>query len=138
MSFADVAAMFDGGTYRPAPFDEQEYRALRQLDGHSLPHPEQPDWVRLNVQEWVMPHLQQAYGAAWGREVAALETPPPVDLRVNRIKATVAEAHRVPFFEAPPLARAIYFSTEIDEEIPQGLYVAVAQVLKEQMASLPK
>jgi flagellar biosynthetic protein FlhB len=41
----------------------------------------------------------------------------------------VAEAHRVPFFEAPPLARAIYFSTEIDEEIPKGLYVAVAQVL---------
>ena len=94
MSFADVAAMFDGGTYRPAPLDEQEYRALRQLDGHSLPHPEQPDWVRLNVQEWVMPHLQQAYGAAWGREVAALETPPPVDLRVNRIKATVAEAQK--------------------------------------------
>ncbi len=29
----------------------------------------------------------------------------------------------------PPLARAIYFSTEIGYEIPRGLYVAVAQVL---------
>ena len=48
--------------------------------------------MRLNVQEWVAPHLQEAYGEAWGREIAALEKPPPVDLRVNRLKATVAEA----------------------------------------------
>jgi 16S rRNA (cytosine967-C5)-methyltransferase len=40
----------------------------------------------------VAPHLQEAYGEAWGREIAALETPPPVDLRVNRLKATVEEA----------------------------------------------
>jgi 16S rRNA (cytosine967-C5)-methyltransferase len=85
-------AMFDGGSYRPAPLDDAERRALRQMEGHSLPHPEQPDWVRLNVQEWVAPHLKEAYGDAWGREIAALETPPPVDLRVNRLKATVEEA----------------------------------------------
>jgi len=30
---------------------------------------------------------------------------------------------------APPLARAIYYSTKIDQEIPAGLYLAVAQVL---------
>ena len=87
-----LEAMFDGGRYRPAPLDDGERRALRQMEGHSLPHPEQPDWVRLNVQEWVAPHLQEAYGEAWGREIAALETPPPVDLRVNRLKATVEEA----------------------------------------------
>ncbi len=89
---ADLEAMFDGGRYRPAPLDDAERRALRQMEGHSLPHPEQPDWVRLNVQEWVAPHLREAYGEAWGREIAALETPPPVDLRVNRLKATVEEA----------------------------------------------
>ncbi len=87
-----VAQMFDGGRYRPAPLDEAEARALRQMEGHSLPHPEQPDWVRLNVQEWVAPHLKEAYGEAWGREIAALEAPPPVDLRVNRLKATVERA----------------------------------------------
>ncbi|HZQ00383.1 MAG TPA: RsmB/NOP family class I SAM-dependent RNA methyltransferase [Reyranella sp.] len=87
-----LAQMFDGGRYRPAPLDEPEVRALRQMEGHSLPHPDQPDWVRLNVQEWVAPHLQEAYGPAWGREIAALEAPPPVDLRVNRLKATVDEA----------------------------------------------
>ena len=36
------------------------------MEGHSLPHPEQPDWVRLNVQEWVAPHLKEAYGEALG------------------------------------------------------------------------
>ena len=41
----------------------------------------------------------------------------------------LAQEHNVPLFEAPPLARAIYGTTEIDREIPQGLYVAVAQVL---------
>ena len=87
-----LEAMFDGGTYRPSRLDEAEYRALRQMEGHSLPHPEQPDWVRLNIQEWVAPHFKEAYGEGWGREIAALDTPPPVDLRVNRLKATVEEA----------------------------------------------
>src|SRR5438034_10775308 len=88
----DLEAMFDGGRYRPDPLDEAEVRALRQMEGHSLPHPEQPDWVRLNVQEWVAPHLKEAYGEAWGREIAALENPPPVDLRVNRLKVSLEEA----------------------------------------------
>ena len=91
-TLAQVAAMFDGGRYRPPPLDEAEIRALRQMEGHSLPHPDQPDWVRLNVQEWVAPHLVEAYGEGWGREIAALEVPPPVDLRVNRLKATVEQA----------------------------------------------
>jgi 16S rRNA (cytosine967-C5)-methyltransferase len=87
-----IEALFDGGSYRPSRLDEAEYAALRQVEGHSLSHPQQPDWVRLNVQEWVAPHLQEAYGDAWGREVAALFEPPPVDLRVNRLKTTPAKA----------------------------------------------
>ncbi len=94
LTLLQLEQMFDGGRYRPAPLEEAEARALRQMEGHSLPHPEQPDWVRLNVQEWIAPHLQEAYGEAWGREIAALETPPPVDLRVNRLKATIAEAQK--------------------------------------------
>ncbi len=41
----------------------------------------------------------------------------------------VAKAHNIEFIEAPPLARAIYHTTEVEESIPQGLYLAVAQVL---------
>lgn len=50
------------------------------------------------------------------------------DLIAARIRAIAGE-HRVPLFEAPPLARALYHSTELNQEIPQGLYLAVAQVL---------
>ena len=41
----------------------------------------------------------------------------------------VASGHRIPTVEAPPLARALYATTQIDREIPSALYVAVAQVL---------
>ncbi len=52
---------------------------------------------------------------------------------------TLADQHRVPLFEAPPLARALYKSTDIGREIPAALYVAVAQVLTYiyQLKSLP-
>ncbi|HIC46639.1 MAG TPA: flagellar biosynthesis protein FlhB [Methylophaga aminisulfidivorans] len=41
----------------------------------------------------------------------------------------VAQNNEVPILAAPPLTRAVYYSTEIGEEIPSGLYIAVAQVL---------
>ncbi len=41
----------------------------------------------------------------------------------------IAKENNVPQMEAPPLARAIYTHTRIDDEIPEGLYTAVAQVL---------
>jgi flagellar biosynthetic protein FlhB len=51
-----------------------------------------------------------------------------VDLVAANIRR-IAEEHRVPVFEAPKLARALYKSTDLNREIPAGLYVAVAQVL---------
>lgn len=41
----------------------------------------------------------------------------------------VAKESQVPIICIPPLARAIYFSTKLNAEVPRGLYVAVAQVL---------
>jgi flagellar biosynthetic protein FlhB len=41
----------------------------------------------------------------------------------------IAKAHKVEIIESPILARAVFYTTEIDQEIPAGLYVAVAQVL---------
>ncbi|WP_461520244.1 flagellar biosynthesis protein FlhB [Porticoccus sp.] len=41
----------------------------------------------------------------------------------------VAEEHSVTVFSSPPLARALYGTTEIGQEIPQNLYLAVARVL---------
>ena len=45
-----------------------------------------------------------------------------------KIRAIGAE-HGVPMLEAPPLARALYRHTELDQEVPSALYAAVAEVL---------
>jgi flagellar biosynthetic protein FlhB len=50
------------------------------------------------------------------------------DLIAQRIREIAAE-NRVPLLEAPPLARALFRHTEIEQEIPAALYQAVAQVL---------
>lgn len=50
------------------------------------------------------------------------------DLVAQQIRSLASE-HNVPLLEAPPLARALFYSAEIDQEIPSGLYIAVAQVL---------
>lgn len=41
----------------------------------------------------------------------------------------IAAANEILLLESPALARSIYYSTELEQEIPGGLYLAVAQVL---------
>lgn len=41
----------------------------------------------------------------------------------------VAQEHGVPFVENPPLARALFASVEIDDEVPPDHYKAVAEVI---------
>ncbi len=51
-----------------------------------------------------------------------------VDFAALKIRE-VAQEYDVTVLEAPSLARALYYAAEIDEEVPSGLYTAVAQVL---------
>lgn len=50
------------------------------------------------------------------------------ELVAARIRELASE-HGIPLFAAPPLARALYASTDINQEIPGNLFMAVAQVL---------
>lgn len=50
------------------------------------------------------------------------------DLVAKRIRE-IASEHDVPLFEAPPLARVLFRTTEIGQEVPAKLYSAVAQIL---------
>jgi flagellar biosynthetic protein FlhB len=50
------------------------------------------------------------------------------DLIALQIRKIASQAG-VTLVSAPPLARALYFSTPLDREIPAGLYLAAAQVL---------
>lgn len=40
-----------------------------------------------------------------------------------------AKAHGIHLFQAAPLARALYFTTEVEQQVPEDLYHAVAQVI---------
>ena len=50
------------------------------------------------------------------------------DLVALRIRA-LAQEHKIPVLEAPPLTRALYRHTALGAEIPVDLYAAVAEVL---------
>ena len=41
----------------------------------------------------------------------------------------IAREHKVVILRTPPLTRAVYHNTELGDEIPDGLYMAIAQVL---------
>lgn len=51
-----------------------------------------------------------------------------VDFSAMKIRE-IARAHKIELVQAPALTRAVYHTTDLDEEIPSGLYVAVAQIL---------
>jgi len=50
------------------------------------------------------------------------------DLVAARIRE-IATEHHIPLMEAPPLARALYTHAELNMQIPEALYTAVAEVL---------
>ncbi|MEJ5285767.1 MAG: flagellar biosynthesis protein FlhB [Bacteroidota bacterium] len=51
-----------------------------------------------------------------------------VDFLALKIRE-IAEENGIPIVEEPPLAQALYYSVEVEEEIPEFLFKAVAQVL---------
>lgn len=51
-----------------------------------------------------------------------------VDEIAEKIKE-IAREYEIPILQLPPLARSLYYTTDLDHEIPRGLFQAVAQVL---------
>jgi flagellar biosynthetic protein FlhB len=73
-------------------------------------------------------HYAVALKYQQGASVAPIMIGKGIDFMALRIRE-VAKEHDIPIVESPVLARAIYYNTDLDEEIPGGLYKAVAQVL---------
>jgi 16S rRNA (cytosine967-C5)-methyltransferase len=89
-----VAQSFSGGQFAPAPLLAPERAALRTLETRTLDHPDMPQAVRLEIPDWILPALTARFGAATEAELAALNTPPPLDLRVNLLKTNREEAQK--------------------------------------------
>jgi flagellar biosynthetic protein FlhB len=63
-----------------------------------------------------------------GKMKAPIVVAKGADLIANKI-IEIGKEHTIPIISMPPLARSIFHHTEIGDEIPQKLYVAVAQIL---------
>jgi 16S rRNA (cytosine967-C5)-methyltransferase len=87
-----IAGAFDGGQYRPARLNPPEQALTRRLAGQAILDPAQPDDVRLDYPRWLEHQLRNLFGQRFETEMAALMTEAPLDLRVNSLKATRAEA----------------------------------------------
>ncbi len=82
----DPATLFDGSTHAPAPLTASERAAL------AAPPPPAPDPVRLDYPDWLDGALRASLGARFEPAMTALRRRAPLDLRVNTLKASVAEA----------------------------------------------
>ncbi|MCR5874982.1 RsmB/NOP family class I SAM-dependent RNA methyltransferase [Phenylobacterium sp. J426] len=81
------------------------------LAGGAIDHPDMPDDVRGECPPWAVAPLRARFGDAFAAEMAAMLMPPPLDLRVNPLKATreavLADLRRLRL-PAEPAARAPY------------------------------
>ena len=85
-SKSGVQQAFSGGQFAAAPLDRTEAAAVTKIEGHTLDHPAMPDAVRLEIPDWLLPHLVARFGTSLPAEMAALALPAPLDLRVNLLK----------------------------------------------------
>lgn len=103
----ELNASFEGDRFAPAPIDADEAARLTAAD----PLSGAPDHVRGDVPEWVAPHLAESFGEDWVAEAHELSGRPPLDLRVNTLKANRDKALRA-------LGR---FAPDATATIPDGI-----------------
>ncbi len=90
-----LTSLFDGGRFRPAPLSLAEEALLRRLADRTLTHPAMPRAVANDLPGWLEPYLDRVFGKALEREMAALNSAAPIDLRVNLLKTDRAGARMV-------------------------------------------
>jgi 16S rRNA (cytosine967-C5)-methyltransferase len=90
----EIVSSFDGGRFRPAALSPVEDRLVRALAGRSLRHPAMPRAIANDLPDWLEPYLAAVYGDRLEEEMAGLNAPAPVDLRVNLLKTDRDGARR--------------------------------------------
>lgn len=80
---ASLEAAFAADLHAPSPPTADELDRLAAAD----PLSGAPDHIRADIPEWAAPYLAEAFGDSWVEEGRALATRPPLDLRVNALRA---------------------------------------------------
>lgn len=79
-------AAFAEDRHAPEPIPPETIARLAAADLAAA-----PDHVRADVPEWLVPEFRRAFPETWVEEGAALAMPPPLDLRVNTLRADRAK-----------------------------------------------
>lgn len=80
---ASLNQAFGGDRFAPPPVGDDEIRAIEERGAAAA-----PDAVAADCPDWAAPLFQAAFGPEWIAEASALAGRPPLDLRVNTLKAT--------------------------------------------------
>jgi 16S rRNA (cytosine967-C5)-methyltransferase len=106
MDIAAIDAALDGDKFAPETLEQARRIAWASRDSAAA-----PDYVQADVPEWCAASLQELFGERWVEEGKALATRPPVDLRVNSLKAkpeqTLTALEKAGAAPAPFLAQAL-------------------------------
>ena len=119
ISPAELAVQCEGDRHAPRLPDRHHLDAalFRSID-------DAPAAVRADLPDWVKPDFEEAFGADWIAEGAALAARAPLDLRVNTLLATREQAKAA-------LAHASPVETRF---APSGLRIAAGEGAARQMA----
>ncbi|EFM55800.1 RsmB/NOP family class I SAM-dependent RNA methyltransferase [Brucella inopinata] len=106
MDIEMVDAALHGDRFAPEGLDAARRAAWQNRDLATA-----PAHIQADVPEWCIPSLEELFGERWVPEGKALATRPPVDLRVNSLKATpektLAALEKAGAAPAPFLAQAL-------------------------------
>ncbi|RYE82433.1 MAG: RsmB/NOP family class I SAM-dependent RNA methyltransferase, partial [Hyphomicrobiales bacterium] len=110
MTPEQLADLFASDAHSPEVMSVDEIHALetRSDDVHL------PGHIAADVPEWVAPLLSESFGDSWVAEAQAMAGRPPLDLRVNTLKASSDKVLK-------SLAR---FSPEAGPVVPNGIRLA--------------
>jgi 16S rRNA (cytosine967-C5)-methyltransferase len=78
-----LARELEGDSFAPQVLSEAERKALETRNLASA-----PDHVQADLPEWIVPRFATAFGGDWLAEAQAMTARPPLDLRVNTLKAS--------------------------------------------------
>ncbi|MBT6077037.1 MAG: flagellar biosynthesis protein FlhB [Oceanospirillaceae bacterium] len=123
MSIQDIKDEMKEMEGRPEVKAQVRQRQREMAMGRMLDEVPNADVVITNPQHFAVALVYDQAGA--GAPVVLAKGQGEMAARIREI----ADQEHVQMLRMPLLARALYFTSEINEEIPEGLFVAVAQVL---------
>ncbi|TKT80984.1 RsmB/NOP family class I SAM-dependent RNA methyltransferase [Aquamicrobium sp. LC103] len=105
---AQINDALEDDRFAPPPLGDSELAALAERKTENA-----PDIVRADCADWCQPLVEEAFGADWVAETAALAARPPLDLRVNTLASSRGKV----------LAELKGTGAEVSSIAPQGIRI---------------